>query len=84
MQSIEATRLEVDFQCAIEKLSLFDKHVLHIKLIAACARRTVRQMLKIFLENIAFYPERRKVTFYLMGYKIIMWLSVDDVGSHAV
>lgn len=33
---------------------------------------------------LAFYPERRRLVFYVMHYKIIMWLSIDEVGNHAV
>lgn len=33
---------------------------------------------------IAFYPERRRIVFYILHYKVIMWLSVDETGTHAV
>lgn len=44
----------------------------------------LRELYKSITEFIAFYPERRKLTFYLMGYKIILWLSVDEATTHAV
>lgn len=44
----------------------------------------LRRLANSFLGAIAFYPERRKVVIYLFGYKFILWVSIDEVGNHAV
>jgi hypothetical protein len=31
-----------------------------------------------------FYPERRKVVLHILTYKVVLWLSIDEVGDHAV
>ena len=31
-----------------------------------------------------FYPERRRVVLHILTYKIVVWLSIDEVGNHAI
>lgn len=44
----------------------------------------IHKLYRDIRKYLAFYPERRKIVLYIMRYKIILWLSVDEVGNHAV
>lgn len=49
--------------------------------------REVEEMRDLFRRLtgwVAFYPERKKVTMYMFGYKVILFISIDEIGTHAV
>lgn len=77
MESIGVTRLAVDFQRAIDKLSPTERYILYARLLLAYAKKRVKNMRKHLIGEMAIYPERKQYIVRLARTRVIFWFSID-------